>query len=353
MTTFKNYVYDKITNRHEFDIIDVDLSIVNGLRRVIHADVPTVGFMGENDVSIVINKNNGPLHNEFMIHRIGMIPVHFTEDNIEGFNEDEYVFTCSVKNTSLVVRNVTTLDISGTRNGEPISSKEMHTLFPKNSITHENILITRLRPSEELEFTAMLVKSTGKVHSAFSPVSMCAFYFNEDPSSKDVTGILEKERTYIKNETGDPTNIHFMIEPESGLTHYYIILKAFEILLDKVHSVQQEIATNGSDKITIVEHDSINNTFDLNILNEDDTLGNLMQSIIYSAYIRNKSKVLEKFTMTYIGYYAPHPLEKKIVLRMTLGEDTTKADFITVINECCKIIKNTLENIKNEWVNFQ
>lgn len=353
MTTFKNYVYNKITDRHEFDIIDVDLSIVNGLRRVIHSDVPTVGFMGENDVSIVINKNNGPLHNEFMTHRIGMIPVNFTEDNIESFNEDEYVFTCSVKNTSLNVRNVTTHDIVGTRNDVPISQKELLLFFPKNSLTNEHILITRLRQNEELDFTAKLVKSTGKVHSAFSPVSMCAFYYNEDPSSKDVVGVLEKERTYIKNAMGDPTNIRFMIEPESGLSHYYIILKAFEILIDKVHNVQQEIAMNDSTKITIIEHDSINNTFDVNIQNEDDTLGNLMQSIIYNTFIRNKKKVLDKFTMTYVGYYAPHPLEKKIVIRITLGEESSTVEFINVMNECCKIINKIIEDIKTDWVNFQ
>lgn len=356
MASFKNYVYNKTTNRHEFDIIDIDLSIVNGLRRVIHADVPTVGFMGENEPSIVISKNTGPLHNEFMSHRIGMIPVHFSEENTEAFNEDEYVFTCSVKNTSPYIRNLTTNDIVGTRNGENISANALSRIFPKNHITGAHVLITRLRPNEELEFTATLVKSSGKVHSSFSPVSLCSFYFNEDESAKNITNILEKERTYIKNAVGDPTNIHFMIEPETGLSHTYIIVKGFEILEQKIHKIAQELDASGgggSDKVSVTEHETIDNTYDLNINDEDDTVGNLVQSIIYSRFIRENNKLLEKYTVKYIGYYAPHPLEKKIVIRITLAEQVDKTDIVTVMKECCNIVEKTIEDVRIEWINFQ
>lgn len=353
MSSFKNYVYNKTTKRHEFDIVDVDLSIVNGIRRVILADIPTVGFMGENDVSVVINKNTGPLHNEFMIHRIGMIPVHFSEEKLEAFNEDEYVFTCSVKNATQVVRNVTTADIVGTRLGEPISPKELNQLFPKNDITGSHILITRLRPNEELDFSAMLVKSTAKVHSSFSPVSLCAFYFNQDESAKKIDNLLDKERAYIKNTVGDPTSIHFMIELETSLSYKYVVQKAFEILMKKVHTIGQELGANVSDKVTLMKHESIDNTYDLNIMEEDDTLGNLFQSIIYSRFIRNKEKLLNKYTIKYIGYYAPHPLEKKIVIRMTLEAQAEENDFRTAMKECCKIVEKTVEDVRIDWTNFQ
>ena len=49
----------------------MDLGIVNALRRTIMTDIPIPGFMGEgatqgddDDITIDIHENNGPLHNE-------------------------------------------------------------------------------------------------------------------------------------------------------------------------------------------------------------------------------------------------------------------------------------------------
>ena len=57
----------------------MDLSIVNGIRRVILTEIEVVGFYGEDEPSVEIHKNTGPLHNEFMKHRIGLIPINVNE----------------------------------------------------------------------------------------------------------------------------------------------------------------------------------------------------------------------------------------------------------------------------------
>jgi DNA-directed RNA polymerase II subunit RPB3 len=332
---FKNAYYNenKATGRYEFDIENVDLAIVNSIRRVILADIPMLGFLGEGTPSIEIIKNTGPLHNEMMMHRIGCIPLHFTEEEIEGFIENEYIFHCSVKNTNVGLLNVTTKDITGTRNQKPLSPKELARIFPPNSITKDHILITRLRQGEELTFNATVVKLTAKHHSSFAPVSMCAFFYKNDHSKK--TDILEKERDYIKNEYGEPTDIHFMMETETSLTPKYIILKAIEILIQKINDIPI--------KSTIQQNDKIANTIDIHVPNEDDTVGNLFQSLIFNEYIRTK----KTDKMTYIGYYAPHPLDKKIIIRITQSEPNEN-----ILKECCKIVEQQLQSIRDEWVRF-
>jgi len=58
-----------------------------------------------------------------------------------------------------------------------------------------------------------VIKSIAKNHASFSPVSLCAFYYKQDPSkAKALTHVLEQERAYLKNKYGDPTDIHFMLE---------------------------------------------------------------------------------------------------------------------------------------------
>ena len=97
---FKNYVYDPKdpSGKHTFEIHDVDISIINGIRRVILTDIPICGFIGESESTVEIFKNNGPLHNEIMSHRIGLIPVCLTEDEVENFEDDSIVFELNISN---------------------------------------------------------------------------------------------------------------------------------------------------------------------------------------------------------------------------------------------------------------
>lgn len=340
--TFKKGFYNKntATGRYEFDIENLDISIINSIRRVILADIPVLGFLGEGKPSIEIIKNTGPLHNEIMYHRIGVIPLHFTEQEIETFVENEYVFHCTAKNTGVAIMNVTTKDITGTRNQKPLTEKELARIFPPNPITKDHVLITRLRQGEELTFNATIVKLTAKDHASFSPVSMCAFFYNTDHSK--LTNILDKERDYQKNEYGDPVDVHFMMETETSLSPKYIFMKAIEILIEKVINIPKAV------KIT--KNDKMNNTYDLTIANEDDTLGNLFQSLIYSEFIRNKTDT--KYNMTYIGYYAPHPLEKKIVIRITFEKEYQDEELIVIVNNLSKIVENKLHAVQDAWTRF-
>ena len=46
---FNNYLYDPISQKHSFDIKDMDLSIANSIRRIILTEIPVVGFYGEDE----------------------------------------------------------------------------------------------------------------------------------------------------------------------------------------------------------------------------------------------------------------------------------------------------------------
>jgi len=214
--TKKEQEIHKIANRYSFEIHNMDLAIVNSMRRVIMAEIPMLGFMGEDDISIKIEKNNGPLHNEFMTHRIGMIPIHFTEEELEGFIENEWEFSMDIKNTNPATQNITTHDFKGKHNGVDLVERDIKRLFPVNSVTKKPILLTRLRQGEELAFKAMVVKKNAKDHASFSAVSLCAFFYVQDSvKNKDVKDILQKERNYFKNEYGEATILQFSIEPET------------------------------------------------------------------------------------------------------------------------------------------
>ena len=69
----------KTQNKLHFDIHHLDVSLVNALRRVILSEVPTVGFRTEphTESTVKIITNSSSLHNEYISHRFGMIPIGF------------------------------------------------------------------------------------------------------------------------------------------------------------------------------------------------------------------------------------------------------------------------------------
>jgi DNA-directed RNA polymerase subunit L len=425
---FQNYTYDSSdpARRHEWDILDMDLGIVNALRRTMLTDIPIPGFMGEGedgthgthgthgmhsmqgthgaseDVTIDIHENNGPLHNEIMKQRIGMIPIHFSAAEVDAFREEAnaddanaddanaddvedhvvkdhtWRFELDVATGPSQKRNVTSHDIRVFKGTKDVTASHARRLFPVDVVTGDPILITRLRENERLAFTARPVKRTGRDHAGFSPVSLCSFHFIQDPRiASEVSGILEKERAYYKDSRGDPTHIHFAIESECALTPRYLVNKAFEILIAKVRNnltltpprvvirpvaatlmATPAVAGPGASGAPKAIESNANLGYEFVFANEDDTLGNLLQSIIFNETIRKETDV------TYVGYYCPHPLDPSMVLRLCVknmeavgagvGSEGGDAEgrVIEILKAQMQKILALLETLQAEWNDF-
>lgn len=367
-----------------FQIKDIDLSIVNSIRRVIISEIPTIAFYFDssdtNKIDIIINKNTGSLHNEFLAHRISLIPIHFNENEIRTFNNDSYTFKIQKKNKSLSILSVTSADIQVFKDGtlQPPSVRER--LFPKNSITGDYVLITKLKPNlyhmeegEEIDIVCKASKGIGLQHARWSPVSQCSFInlkddiagqkaFQEKIQKLEENGkaltdsekkslrtqfdTLEAYRYFKKNKFDEPNEFLFSIETECALTPRYLFKEAFGILSQRVQDFAKGIEEDDIKKISYRELPNIPNFFELEIKNETYTLLNLLQSCIYNDNIRDVkgSKVLE-----FIGYYNPHPLDDKMVLKIKFSSDISKKDNAQFMKKFlidnCKNISATLNKI--------
>lgn len=382
---FRNYNYDARCARHTFEIHNLDLAIVNGLRRVILTDIPVVGFRGEGDASIRITKNNGPLHNEFMAHRIGMIPICFSKEEIEGFRDDKYMFALDVKNEKSDTMNVSTHQMTcivreeiqaddGAENSNseaplavvvkerPATGHELRRWFPADSVTKEPILITRLRPGESLAFEAWPVKSTAREHASFSPVSLCTHSFMEDEvaiAEQGITKILQKERTYIKNKYGDPIAFKFEMECETGLSPTYLMGKAMDVLIERIERIITELSNEPSDIVKRAWCDKVPG-YEFTIEKEDDTIGHLLQSTMFDKYIRKEEALgtgENDMKLTYCGYICPHPLDYKMVFRMVLkdgenGKKETEDAYVSAFIRHCADVKDQIEAVRGDWSTF-
>ena len=361
MLTFQNYNYDEPSGCHTFEINNIDLAIINGIRRVILTDIPIPGIIGEkldnDDPSVDIVINNGALHNEIIIHRIGLLPICLKEEEIDNYEDNSIHIELNVKNITNKTIDVRTDDITATRNSVNISKEELKDIFPANKISSDHILITRLRTGEHLHFKAKVVKRKGRDNASFNPVSLSNFSYIQDPKEADKkTNILDKERSYYKNKYGDPVLFKFDIESiNHNIGPKYLVSKSIDIIINKLELLKRELNSESSDKVKIQQFQDIEGTYEFIIEDEDDTLGNIIQSYIHNHFIRENNKFKDKISCTYIGYICPHPLKALMILRISL-EDVSDPNspkiFSTFLEENCSIIVEELSKIRNDWTKF-
>ncbi|RYR14160.1 hypothetical protein Ahy_B04g070772 isoform C [Arachis hypogaea] len=169
-----------------FELRDTDASIANALRRVMIAEVPTIAI----DL-VEIEVNSSVLNDEFIAHRLGLIPLtsdramsmRFSRD-CDACDGDGQCEFCSVEfHLMAVCRNDETQDVTSS---DLISSD--HTVVPVDysesaaSIDEfrGGITIVKLRKGQEVKLRAIARKGIGKDHAKWSPAATVTFMYEPE-----------------------------------------------------------------------------------------------------------------------------------------------------------------------------
>lgn len=183
----------------KFTLTDTDISVANAWRRVILAEVSSMA------VEIVnVEDNHSVLFDEFIAHRIGLLPLSATgvgdipPDESFGFREHRHCncfdgcpyctveFTLDVNNGEDKVLNVTHFDIkqSDTYVREAPEEHAVRCLpLPDPSLDRatdakdNGILITKLKQDQGVRMVFLARKGIPKHHAKFMPVATCSFKY--------------------------------------------------------------------------------------------------------------------------------------------------------------------------------
>ncbi|XP_043715184.1 DNA-directed RNA polymerases I and III subunit RPAC1-like isoform X2 [Telopea speciosissima] len=182
----------------EFDMIGIDPAIANAFRRILIAELPTMAIE-----KVLIANNTSIIQDEVLAHRLGLIPIKVDPRLFEYMSENDtpnekntIVFklhvTCKKGDTRLTVKTDT---LKWLPNGSefpvasenpasnPASKPKTYTSFtcsqdslPEYSDQpiapkHNDIILAKLGPGQEIELEAHAVKGIGKTHAKWSPVS--------------------------------------------------------------------------------------------------------------------------------------------------------------------------------------
>ena len=158
--------------------------------------------------------------------------------------------------------------------------------------------------------------------------------------------IFEADRHFHVNSKNEPNIFNFTIESIGVLTPRQIFLKAIEILINKLKIFLKNLK-NDNDIVTIKNSNNLQNTIDIHVLNDNHTLGNLIQSHFnYYDDLKKENFCKDKDIINYIGYYEPHPLDDKIVLRIGLTNE-----YLQKQNKTYDYISDIKNNIIDDCIN--
>ena len=150
----------------EFYLLNADLSYANALRRVIIAEVPTMAI----DM-VSIKANTSPLFDEFIAHRLGLVPLVSTDvgryEYSRKCNCNEPCESCSVQFLLRVKCDAESMEVT-TDHIRPVGQSSV---MPVKFADGDPIIIAKLRKNQELDMTMIAKKGIGKEHAKWSPVS--------------------------------------------------------------------------------------------------------------------------------------------------------------------------------------
>lgn len=376
MTVKFSNIAQKNEQTIEFDVSNIDVSIMNSIRRVLQSDIPSVALLFDvheiKKADIKIRTNTSPMHNEFLAQRISLCPLHFTREEIKTYEKLRYKFLLKKKNTERNNVYVTTDDfeIYDEMQNEPVKKEFRDRIFPRDPITKDPIIITVLKPDlsnpndgGEVDVEAFATVGTANDHTCYSPIS-CAVYYNlvdeekaaeeeenarkayesnaSDEKKDFIFNPLDRQRCYYKNEFGEPNQFHFKIETECALRPVDMFGDAIEILIKKCNRIIAGLKDKDEDIVKIIVSDLIH----IVIYKETHTIGNLLQALLYNTYVRD-TKVLK-----YIGYNCPHPLQSLAVLKLAFASPDvpTEERVSEFMIEGIEGIIKSLESMRNEWM---
>ena len=399
-----NYPYaktwDKDKNFATFEVKNIKNSLANAIRRVMMVEVPTVGFKSEpyEECKINIIQNDSPLHNQFLAHRIAMLPLNIPFP--EKFDTDDYEFIIDVYNDTNFPRDVTSNDIKIRKISDDRILQEETTrkMLPLDPITEEPIVITRLKPEYyqygninnaniisslqgesqfankkmRLYVTAKANISTGQDNGHYSPVSCSVFTNKVDPekaaiaekqfmeednekmAKNDLTPstpaelkrrfeVSLKERHFYTDKNDEPNYFEFKIESIGVIPPLVIFSRALKILKDKITNFRNNLMQGNENEITISPSSNLSGAFLIVIKNEDDTLGNVIQSYINQLYCSYNDK---DRLLNYFGYIKPHPLVNEIHMTIQPSGNKNFPDLIeTIFTPGCMHIIRQINNL--------
>ena len=381
----------------------LDKSITNGIRRTLLTDIQSVAFDPDN---IIIEKNTGSLHNEFLKHRISLIPLYIDPETynysllfelkvvmnddttMNVYNGDFNVYP--LKNEYLekvesgdapTIEMLKNIDKNYYNLNNPLSNSKKKEIFRpfRFDNTDNYMLITELKDtgSEEdkqtIDLYAVPSIGTTRVHSRHNNLPTVVYTFTKDTKAFDdhlkemivinkvkesdkpqytkSLRLKESERYFLRDMNDSPYSYDFKIQSNHYFDSPTLYKKSLDILIGRLQHIGEQLeilTTTPETSIFSIDKFKGDLSYQIVMLKEDDTTGNMIQSHMANKFLDGENIV------EVCGYKKPHPLTELIVFNVMIkpGNYTELQKHTYIIKtfmDVCKDLIDILDKLKGGY----
>lgn len=204
-----------------FDMWGIEAPIANAFRRILLSEVPTIAIE-----KVIVSNNTSIIQDEVLAHRLGLVPIkvdprlfEFKQPNAPDTERDTLLFRLQVKCTHSPSRDGKYINesvYSGDLKWQPIGNQAQTFKDNPPRPVHDNILLAKMRPGQEINLECYCEKGIGKTHAKWSPVATAYYRLLPQISFSQDGGIVGDEAKQLKQMC--PKNV-FDIEDIGGQKH--------------------------------------------------------------------------------------------------------------------------------------
>lgn len=375
-----------------FTLENADVSIANGLRRILLSEIPCVVFRtdvhADTTENTVFHVNTTRHHNEILKQRLRCIPICIPDKHtITDFNYKAYRCEVRKKNMSDVTEYVTTGDFKIIEKATGKENVELtKKMFVQDPLSGHYIEFARLLPrvvdyteGEELHISAEFQIGTAEQDGAYNVCSTCTYACTPDKAKQDdewakieepasgsgsgsgssgsgkekeaeaeaVNADAEKNwRLSSAQRIFKENSFDFIVETVSvGVyTNGELIRKACDCMKIKCETFIEKL----NDEANIVDAKylvTIPFAFNIILRKEGYTLGKALENLIYSKhYLGDRS-------LTFCAFKKVHPHDVDSFIQVALQNDTENnaAQVAAIAVAAAKDIISIFEHIKKQF----
>jgi DNA-directed RNA polymerase II subunit RPB3 len=301
------------------EIRDVPVSFVNGIRRIILSEIPTVVIQ---DVQIL--ENTSQLPHEMLKHRFEMLPINVTPDDAASIRDGKVeLHIIADKNM-----DVTTDDFAVQSTHDRILMRDRDLDTP--------LLFIRLRQGEKVHIKGRLALENKHVSQVCTTTT--GWHIDPELAKTDKKNFVEAggdprhfdnftiQRSYSRDSRDRPNWFDFSVESVGVLQSKVIFELGLKILRKKVADYVKEALEN-------IAREPDDGSYKISLEQGGHTIGALFQEVIYS------DKNVE-----FVSYDILHPLKNTMVLRFHTKKspESILKTAKETIEEYCSIVEKVL-----------
>lgn len=364
-----------------FELRNVDVSVVNSLRRCVLTDIECLVFRAfpYNDSTIDITHNTTKFNNEYLKHRLACVPIcNSDRSSFENYMKN-YVMELDEVNDTMEKFHITTehIKIKNKNTGEYLDKDKVEKeFFPRDDKTGDFIIICTLYPcfnkkeeKEALKFQANFSIGKAKENSCWNVAHHCAHECIQDEETiqkvidsttmtkyeeKDFR-LLDAQRIVHKDEfrfSVESLDIYNTVELVDSACNY--IISRLQLIIEhcsKKPTILSKEATeyNATDGTLSEEQlDEIHNAYIklfsydgfiiLEIMDDDYTIGKLVEKYLYRHYGQG--------VMSFIGFKKEHPTTPEAFIYMKFSDKKNEGEVYDLVASTCGSIIKIYEKIR-------